>query len=72
MSRERINISLTPAGMELLDEERESMGLSRSGMIEVLLRFWVRDRPPIEQVGAAKDATAPDKPRRRKRGKAAR
>ena len=72
MSRERINISLTPAGMALLDEERESMGLSRSGMIEVLLRFWVRDNPPIEQVRAAKDVTAPDKPRRRKQGKAAR
>ncbi len=53
MSRERINISLTQAGMALLDEERESMGLSRSGRVEVLLRFWVRDQPPIEQVRAA-------------------
>jgi hypothetical protein len=72
MSRERINISLTQAGMALLDEERESMGLSRSGMIEVLLRFWVRDKPPIEQVRAAKDASAPPKPSRRKQGKASR
>jgi lambda repressor-like predicted transcriptional regulator len=72
MSRERINISLTPAGMALLDEERESMGLSRSGMIEVLLRFWVRDEPVVAQVGAAKDASAPPKPRLRKQTKAAR
>ena len=66
MSRERINISLTRAGMALLDEERESMGLSRSGMIEVLLRFWVRDNPPIEQVGAAKDGGDTGKQPRRK------
>ena len=72
VSRERINISLTQAGMALLDEERESMGLSRSGMIEVLLRFWVRDQPVVAQVGAAKDASAPPKPRRRKQGKPAR
>jgi hypothetical protein len=72
MSRERINISLTPAGMALLDEERESMGLSRSAMIEVLLRFWIRDEQPIEQVRAAEDVSAPDKPRRRKQGKPAR
>ena len=72
MSRERINISLTPAGMALLDEERESMGLSRSGMIEVLLRFWVRDNPPIEQVRAAKNGGDTGKQTRRKQGKAAR
>ena len=72
MSRERINISLTPAGMALLDEERESMGLSRSAMVEVLLRFWIRDEQPIEQVRAAKDAIAPPRPRRRKQGKASR
>jgi hypothetical protein len=41
--------------MKILDRERESMGLSRSAMIEVLLRFWIRDQPPIEQVRAAKD-----------------
>ena len=72
VSRERINISLTQAGMALLDEERESMGLSRSGMIEVLLRFWIRDEPVVAQVRAAKDASAPPKPSRRKQGKAAR
>ena len=66
MSRERINISLTQAGMALLDEERESMGLSRSGMIEVLLRFWVRDKPPIEQVRAASDIGDTGKHPRRK------
>lgn len=72
MSRERINISLTQAGMALLDKERESMGLSRSAMVEVLLRFWIRDQPPIEQLGAATDVSAPPKPRRRKQGKTAR
>jgi hypothetical protein len=66
MSRERINISLTQAGMALLDEERESMGLSRSGMIEVLLRFWVRDKPPIEQVRAASDGGESEELVRRK------
>ena len=66
MSRERINISLTQAGMALLDEEREGMGLSRSGMIEVLLRFWVRDNPPIEQVRAATNGGEKGKQIRRK------
>ena len=56
MSRERINISLTPDGMALLDRERESMGLSRSAMIEVLLRFWIRDQPPLERDRAASDS----------------
>ncbi len=50
----------------MLDEERESMGLSRSGMIEVLLRFWVRDKPPIEQVRAAKDGGDTGEQTRRK------
>ena len=72
MSRERINVSLTEQGLEILDREREKMGLSRSAMFEVLLRFWIRDEPVVAQVGAAKGATAPDKPRRRKQGKAAR
>ena len=72
MSRERINVSLTEQGLELLDQEREKMGLSRSAMFEVLLRFWVRDQPAVAQIRAAKDVTAPDKPRRRKQGKAAR
>ena len=72
MSRERINVSLTEDGLAILDRERESMGLSRSAMFEVLLRFWVRDQPVVAQVGAAENATAPDKPRRRKQGKAAR
>lgn len=72
VSRERINVSLTVQGLEILDRERETMGLSRSAMFEVLLRFWIRDEPVVAQVGAAKDATAPDKPRRRKQGKAAR
>ena len=66
MSRERINISLTQRGMALLDEERESMGLSRSGMIEVLLRFWIRGQPPIEQVRAASDGGESEKKTRRK------
>ena len=43
MSRERINVSLTKQGLEILDRERETMGLSRSAFFEVLLRFWVRD-----------------------------
>ena len=72
MSRERINVSLTEQGLEILDRERESMGLSRSAMFEVLLRFWVRDQPPIEQVRAAPGVTAPEKPRRRKSAKASR
>jgi len=61
MSRERINVSLTEQGLEILDRERESMGLSRSAMFEVLLRFWVRDQPVVAQVGAAPSATAAKK-----------
>lgn len=72
MSRERINVSLTVQGLEILDRERETMGLSRSAMFEVLLRFWVRDEPVVAQVGAAKDTSTPPKPRRSKQGKAAR
>ncbi|MAE69802.1 MAG: hypothetical protein CME06_04960 [Gemmatimonadetes bacterium] len=72
MSRERINVSLTEQGLEILDRERETMGLSRSAMFEVLLRFWVRDQPVVAQVGAADDVAAPEKPRRRKKGKASR
>ena len=49
MSRERINVSLTEEGLAILDRERQSMGLSRSAMFEVLLRFWIRDRPAIAQ-----------------------
>lgn len=66
MSRERINISLTTDGMKILDRERDSMGLSRSAMIEVLLRFWVRDNPPIEQVRAEKNGGDTGKQTRRK------
>ena len=72
MSRERINVSLTEDGMAILDRERQKMGLSRSAFFEVLLRFWIRDEPVVAQVGAAKDASDPPKPRRRKQGKAAR
>ena len=72
MSRERINVSLTEDGMAILDRERQKMGLSRSAMFEVLLRFWIRDEPVVAQVGAAKGASAPPKTSRRKQGKAAR
>ena len=66
MSRERINVSLTVHGLELLDREREKMGLSRSAVVEVLLRLWVRDQPVVAQVGAASTASAAPQPRRRK------
>ncbi len=58
MSRVRINVSLTEEGLAILDRERESMGLSRSAMFEVLLRFWVRDQrlaaqgQPVPSVGS--------------------
>ena len=66
MSRERINVSLTEEGLVILDRERQSMGLSRSAMFEVLLRFWVRDQPPIEQVRAAPGVTREkERPRRK-------
>ena len=65
-------MSLTEQGLEILDRERESMGLSRSAMFEVLLRFWVRDEPVVAQVGAATGVVASKQPRRRKQGKAAR
>ena len=61
MSRERINISMTEEGLAILDRERESMGLSRSAMFEVLLRFWVRDQPAIAQDRAAPGVVAPKK-----------
>ena len=72
MSRERINVSLTEQGLEILDRERESMGLSRSAMFEVLLRFWVRDQRPIPQDRAAPGVTAREEPPRRKSEKASR
>jgi len=72
MSRERINVSLTEDGMAILDRERQKMGLSRSAMVEVLLRFWVRDQPPIEQVRAAPGGSASKKSARRKAAKASR
>jgi metal-responsive CopG/Arc/MetJ family transcriptional regulator len=53
VSRERINVSLTEEGLAILDRERQSMGLSRSAMFEVLLRFWIRDQPAVAQGRAA-------------------
>ena len=58
VSRERINVSLTETGLEILERERERMGLSRSAFLEVLLRFWVRDQRPIPQTRAAPEATS--------------
>ena len=72
MARERINVSLTEEGLAILDRERESMGLSRSAMFEVLLRFWVRDQPPIEQDRAAPGVSALKERPRRRSGKAKR
>ena len=72
MSRERINVSLTEQGLEILDRERESMGLSRSAMFEVLLRFWVRDQPAIAQDRPAAVGSRPKKSARRKAAKASR
>ncbi len=66
MSRERINVSLTEEGLEILDRERQSMGLSRSAMFEVLRRFWVRDQPAIAHDRAASDGVGSQKPPRRK------
>ena len=65
MSRERINVSLTEEGLAILDRERESMGLSRSAMFEVLLRFWLRDPRPVAQDRAAPDGGESEKPPRR-------
>jgi len=67
MSRERINVSLTEDGLAILDRERESMGLSRSAMFEVLLRFWVRDQQAIAQDRAAPEGGESEKPPRRER-----
>ncbi len=66
MSRERINVSLTKGGLAILDRERESMGLSRSAMFEVLLRFWVRDQPAIAQDRAAPGVSSSKKSPRAK------
>ena len=72
MSRERINVSLTGDGLAILDRERGSMGLSRSAMFEVLLRFWVRDQPAIAQDRAAPGVSARKERPRRRSGKAKR
>jgi DNA-binding transcriptional LysR family regulator len=56
MSRTRVNVSLTEEGLVILDHEREMMGLSRSAMFEVLLRFWVRDQRLTAQDRAASGA----------------
>ena len=56
MSRQRINVSLTEEGLAILDREREKMGLSRSAMFEVLLRFWERGQRPVAQDRAASGA----------------
>ncbi len=66
MSRERINVSLTDEGLAILDRERESMGLSRSAMFEVLLRFWARDQRAITQDRAAPGVSDSEEPPRRK------
>ena len=72
MSRERINVSLTEEGLAILDRERESMGLSRSAMFEVLLRFWARDQQAIAQDRAAPGVVAPKKSPRGKSKKKSR
>ncbi len=72
MSRERINVSLTEQGLEMLDRERETRGLFRSAMFEVLLRFWIRDEPVVAQVGAAPRVSASKKSPRREPAKASR
>ena len=68
----RINVSLTEEGLAILDRERGSMGLSRSAMFEVLLRFWVRDQPAIAQDRAAPGIAARKERSRRRSGKAKR
>ena len=72
MSRERINVSLTEEGLAILDRERKSMGLSRSAMFEVLLRFWARDQRAIAQDHAAPGVSAQKERPRRRSGKAKR
>ena len=72
MARERINVSLTEEGLAILDRERESMGLSRSAMFEVLLRFWARDQQAIAQERAAPGVSARKERPRRRSGKAKR
>ena len=66
MSRVRINVSLTEEGLEILDLQRETMGLSRSAMFEVLLRFWARDQRAIAQDRAAPSVSARKQRPRRK------
>ncbi len=66
MSRVRINVSLTEQGLEILDRERETMGLSRSAFFEVLLRSWVRDQLAIAQERAALEGGESEEPPRRK------
>lgn len=68
----RINVSLTEQGLEILDLQRETMGLSRSAMFEVLLRFWVRDQPAIAQDRAAMGVSPRKERPRRRSGKAKR
>ena len=63
-------MSLTEAGLAILDSERHNMGLSRSAFIEVLLRFWIRDRPAIAQNRAAPGVSARKERPRRRSGKA--
>ncbi len=72
VSRERINVSMTEEGLAILDEARQKMGLSRSAMFEVLLRFWVRDQPAIAQDRAAPGVSARKERPRRRSGKAKR
>ena len=72
MARERINVSLTEEGLAILDRERESMGLSRSAMFEVLLRFWARDQQAIAQDRAAPGVVSPKKSPRGKSKKKSR
>ena len=67
MSRVRINVSLTEQGLEILDLQRKTMGLSRSAFFEVLLRFWVRDQPAIAQNRAAPEGGESEEPPRRER-----
>jgi len=66
MSRERINVSLTEEGLAILDRERQSMGLSRSAMFEILLRFWIRDRPAVAQGNTASEGGESEEPPRRR------
>ena len=47
MSRRRVNISLSPEALELLDRLRQRTGLNRSAFLELLVREEaVRRTPP--------------------------